>query len=121
MTYQNTQRQPTHNLVILGRHVTLLCQYLKMTALTGKDKLIPHALDGITSDILVQDLALVQPFAEIAAKARFPDKPEVVELYCNHVFVNYDCLFDSENVGVYHFYLSCGSPSTALCNPKADT
>ncbi|KAI6138179.1 hypothetical protein BKA82DRAFT_4021681 [Pisolithus tinctorius] len=91
MTYQNTQRQPTHNL---------------MTALTGKDKLIPHALDGITSDILVQDLALVQPFAEIAAKARFPDKPEVVELYCNHVFVNYDCLFDSENVGVYHFYLS---------------
>ncbi|KAI5984193.1 hypothetical protein F5J12DRAFT_899061 [Pisolithus orientalis] len=65
-------------------------------ALTGKDKLIPHALDGITSNILVQDLALAWPFAEIAAKACFPDKPEVVELYCNHIFVNYNCLFDSK-------------------------
>ncbi|KAI6155874.1 hypothetical protein BKA82DRAFT_4011284 [Pisolithus tinctorius] len=100
MTYRNTQTRPTCNLVILGRHVTLLCQYLKTTALTGKDKLIPHALDGITSDILVQDLALARPFAEIAAKACFPDKPEVVELYRNHVFVNYDRLFDSENLSV---------------------
>ncbi|KAI6009128.1 hypothetical protein EDC04DRAFT_2964128 [Pisolithus marmoratus] len=77
-------------LSVLGKHVSLLCQYLKTTALTGKDKLIPHALDGITSDILVQDLALARPFAEVAARACFPDKPEVVDLYRNHVFVNYD-------------------------------
>ncbi|KAI6009129.1 hypothetical protein EDC04DRAFT_2610721 [Pisolithus marmoratus] len=80
MTYRNTQARPTRNLVVLGKHVSLLCQYLKTTALTGKDKLIPHALDGITSDILVQDLALARPFAEVAARACFPDKPEVVDL-----------------------------------------
>ncbi|KIO00004.1 hypothetical protein M404DRAFT_30036 [Pisolithus tinctorius Marx 270] len=118
MTYRNTQTQPTRNLVVLGNHVSLLCQYLKTTALTGKDKLIPHALDGITSDILVQDLALARPFAEIAARACFPDKPEVVELYRNHVFVNYDCLFDSKDLStimskhslpIMHFGLTINS------------
>ncbi|KAI5987426.1 hypothetical protein EDC04DRAFT_2614810 [Pisolithus marmoratus] len=80
MTYCNTQARPTQNLVVLGKHVSLLCQYLKTTALTRKDKLIPHALDGITSNILVQDLALARPCAEVAARACFPDKPEVVDL-----------------------------------------
>ncbi|KAI6158487.1 hypothetical protein EDD17DRAFT_1488651 [Pisolithus thermaeus] len=98
MTYRNTQTRPTRNLVVLGKHLSLLCQYLKTTALTGKDKLIPHALDAITSDILVQDLALARPFAEVAAKACFPEKPEVVDLYRNHVFVNYDRLFDSKDL-----------------------
>ncbi|KAI6016335.1 hypothetical protein BKA83DRAFT_4497957 [Pisolithus microcarpus] len=98
MTYRNTQTRPTRNLVVLGKHISLLCQYLKTTALTGKDKLIPHGLDGITSDILVQDLALARPFAEVAAKACFPDKPEVVDLYHNQVFVNYDQLFDSKDL-----------------------
>ncbi|KAI6010547.1 hypothetical protein EDC04DRAFT_2610128 [Pisolithus marmoratus] len=76
MTYCNTQTQPTRNLVVLGKHISLLCQYLKTSTLTGKDKLIPHALDGITSNILVQDLALARPFAEVAARACFPEKPE---------------------------------------------
>ncbi|KAI5980650.1 hypothetical protein EDC04DRAFT_2522496, partial [Pisolithus marmoratus] len=118
MTYRNTQARPTRNLVVLGKHVSLLCQYLKTTALTGKDKLIPHALDGITSDILVQDLALARPFAEVAARACFPDKPEVVDLYRNHVFVNYDRLFDSKDLStvmtkcslpILHFGLTIGS------------
>ncbi|KAI5987329.1 hypothetical protein EDC04DRAFT_2614860 [Pisolithus marmoratus] len=65
LTYHNTQTWPTRNLAVLGKHISLLCQYLKMSTLTGKDKLIPHALDGITSDILVQDLALARPFAEV--------------------------------------------------------
>ncbi|KAI6006426.1 hypothetical protein EDC04DRAFT_2611447 [Pisolithus marmoratus] len=81
MTYCNTQTQPTRNLAVLGKHISLLCQYLKTSTLTGKDKLIPHALDGITSDILDQDLALERPFAEVAARACFPDKPEVADLY----------------------------------------
>ncbi|KAI5983299.1 hypothetical protein EDC04DRAFT_2616251 [Pisolithus marmoratus] len=81
MTYCNTQTQPTRNLAVLGKHISLLCRYLKTSTLTGKDKLIPHALDGITSDILVQDLALARPFAEVAARACFPDKPEVADLY----------------------------------------
>ncbi|KAI5991779.1 hypothetical protein EDC04DRAFT_2613777 [Pisolithus marmoratus] len=105
-------------LSVLGKHVSLLCQYLKTTALTGKDKLIPHALDGITSDILVQDLALARPIAEVAARACFPYKPEVVDLYQNHVFVNCDQLFDSKDLStimtkcslpILHFGLTIGS------------
>ncbi|KAI6007807.1 hypothetical protein EDC04DRAFT_2611325 [Pisolithus marmoratus] len=95
------------NLAVLGRHISLLCQYLKTSTLTGKDKLIPHALDGITSDILVQDLALARPFAEVAARACFPDKPEVVDLYQNHVFVNYNQLFDSKDLSTILTKYSC--------------
>ncbi|KAI5982120.1 hypothetical protein EDC04DRAFT_2616906 [Pisolithus marmoratus] len=94
----NKDTWPTRNLAVLGKHISLLCQHLKMSTLTGKDKLIPHALDGITSNILVQDLALARPFAEVAARACFPDKPEVVDLYQNHVFVNYNRLFDSKDL-----------------------
>ncbi|KAI6098687.1 hypothetical protein F5141DRAFT_1066756 [Pisolithus sp. B1] len=80
MTYYNTQTQPTCNLVVLGKHISLLCQYLKTTVWTEKDKLIPHAPDAITSNIWVQDLALARPFAEVAARPCFPEKPEVVDL-----------------------------------------
>ncbi|KAI5991776.1 hypothetical protein EDC04DRAFT_2613713 [Pisolithus marmoratus] len=68
MLYRNTQARDTRNLMVFGKHVTLLGQYSKMSALTGQDKLIPHALDALTSDILIQDLALACPFAEIAAR-----------------------------------------------------
>ncbi|KAI6045949.1 hypothetical protein EDC04DRAFT_2598514 [Pisolithus marmoratus] len=69
-------------------------------------------------DILVQDLALARPFAEVAARACFPNKPEVVDLYQNHVFVNYDQLFDSKDLltimtkcslPILHFGLTIGS------------
>ncbi|KAI6139459.1 hypothetical protein BKA82DRAFT_4364894 [Pisolithus tinctorius] len=98
MTYRNTKTRPTRNLVMLGNHLTILCQYMKMTALTGRDKMIPHALDGLTSNIMIQDLALACPFAEIAAKVCFPDKPEIRQLYHDHLFVNFDRLFTSEDL-----------------------
>ncbi|KAI5986057.1 hypothetical protein EDC04DRAFT_2913523 [Pisolithus marmoratus] len=68
-----------------------------MSALTGQDKLIPHALDALTSDILIQDLALACPFAEIAAKICFADE-EVSQLYHDHLFVNFDRLFTSNDL-----------------------
>ncbi|KIK25617.1 hypothetical protein PISMIDRAFT_22752 [Pisolithus microcarpus 441] len=52
--------------VILGRHVALLHCYHKSAAMTGHEKLIPHALDALTGDLLVQSLALARPFAELA-------------------------------------------------------
>ncbi|KAI6043284.1 hypothetical protein EDC04DRAFT_2600326 [Pisolithus marmoratus] len=97
MLYQNTQAQDTQNLMVFGKHLTLLSQYSKMSALTGQDKLIPHALDALTSDILIQDLALACPFAEIAAKICFADE-EVSQLYHDHLFVNFDRLFTSNDL-----------------------
>ncbi|KAI6043207.1 hypothetical protein EDC04DRAFT_2600384 [Pisolithus marmoratus] len=97
MLYRNTQAQDTQNLMVFGKHVTLLGQYSKMSALTCQDKLIPHALDALTSDILIQDLALACPFAEITVRICFADE-EVSQLYHNHLFVNFDRLFTSNDL-----------------------
>lgn len=50
---------------------TALCQNFKTTLLTGHDRLIQHSLDAITINIPIQDLFLVQLFAQIAAKICF--------------------------------------------------
>jgi hypothetical protein len=62
--------------------------YHKSGGLTGHDKLIPHALDGLTSDLVIQDLVLARPFACLAAKMCFPDQPQVHQLYQDRLFVN---------------------------------
>lgn len=98
LTYRNTKTRPTRSLVMLGKHLTILCRYAKTTALTGQDRLIPHALDGITSDLMIQDLALARPFAEIAARACFSNKPEIKELYRNQLFINFNRLFTTEDL-----------------------
>jgi hypothetical protein len=98
MTYRNTRTRPTRNLVILGKHVTMLCMYQKTSAITGKDKMIPHSLDAVTSDVLIQDLSLARAFAEFAAHTCFPDKPEIKEMHCNQLFVNYQKLFNSNDL-----------------------
>ncbi|KAG2063234.1 hypothetical protein BDR04DRAFT_1123399, partial [Suillus decipiens] len=97
MTYRNTRTRPTRNLVILGKHITMLCLYCKTSALTGKDKLIPHSLDAVTGDILIQDLALARPFAEFAASICFPNHAEVLQLYRQHIlpFLNYGLTINS--------------------------
>jgi len=58
MTFCNTQHRSQRNLVILGHHITILQRYSKAGAITGQDKLIPHALDAITGDLMIQSLAL---------------------------------------------------------------
>ncbi|KAI5986733.1 hypothetical protein EDC04DRAFT_2614980 [Pisolithus marmoratus] len=99
MLYRNTQARDTWNLMVFGKHVTLLGQYSKMSALTCQDKLIPHALDALTGDILIQNLALARPFAEIAVRICFADE-EVSQLYHDHLFVNFDRLFTSNDLSM---------------------
>ncbi|KAF8417617.1 hypothetical protein L210DRAFT_3427928, partial [Boletus edulis BED1] len=97
MIYRNIQTRPTRNLMIFGQHVTLLCQYSKMTAQMGHDKLIPHGLDAITSDVLIQDLVLARPFAQLAVKICFQDQG-ITQLYKDLLFVNFDRKFTSEDL-----------------------
>jgi hypothetical protein len=98
MTYRNTRTRPTRNLVVLGKHIAMLCLYSKTTALTGKDRLIPHSLDAVTGDILIQDLALARPFAEFAALICFPDHRNIMDLYRQHLFIRFDRLFNSSDI-----------------------
>ena len=72
LTYHNTMTCPTCSLVMLDKHLTILCQYMKTTALTGHDKLILHAF---TSDILIQDLAC-QTICRDCSKSMFSQQAQ---------------------------------------------
>lgn len=69
--------------------------------ITGINKLIPHALDAPTADIIIQDLALIHPFAELAIQICFPDNTAMMYLYCHYLFINYNKPFDTLTVTNY--------------------
>ncbi|KAI5981269.1 hypothetical protein EDC04DRAFT_2617498 [Pisolithus marmoratus] len=98
LTFCNTREWPQRSVVILGKYVALLCCYHKSAAMTGQEKLIPHALDALTGDLLIQSLALAWPFAELAAYLCYRQQPEILQLYQSHLFVNKTCLFTTDNI-----------------------
>ncbi len=98
MQYCNTKTRPLRNLVVLDKYLSVLRTYHKSAALTGHDKLIPHAIDACTTDLLIQDLALARPFAELAAQICWPNNDYIRELYAGALFVNNGELFDSRQL-----------------------
>jgi hypothetical protein len=78
--------------------LTMLRTYHKGTALSGLDKLIPHSIDGVTADIMIQDLALTRPFAEVAAHICYPDQPMIKQLYQTQIFMNNQKLFTTDQL-----------------------
>ncbi|KAG2088572.1 uncharacterized protein F5147DRAFT_525879, partial [Suillus discolor] len=98
MTYRNTKACTCRNLVMLGKNLTMLRTYHKSGALSGMDKLIPHSIDGVTGDLIIQDLALTRPFAEIAAYNCYHDRPAIKEMYQTHLFVNNQKLFNTDQL-----------------------
>jgi hypothetical protein len=98
MNLCNTRTRSKRNLCMLGQHLSVLRMYHKSGGLTGHDKLIPHALDGLTSDLLIQDLVLARPFACLAAKMCFPDQPQIHQLYQERLFINNGVEFETSNL-----------------------
>lgn len=98
MTYKNTKTRTSRNFVAMGKYLVFLCMYHKGSALTGKDKLIPHALDAFTSDLLVQDLAIARPFAELAVHVCYPDNTSIAKMYRDLLFINNTKLFDTSDL-----------------------
>jgi hypothetical protein len=94
----NTGFYPMRNLVMFGKHLTLLCTYLKTSAVVRYDKCIPHALDSFSSDLMIQDLAIARPFAELASLISYRDQPSITHLYRKHVFVNHNRLFETPDI-----------------------
>lgn len=82
-------------LILMGHHLAVLCQYHKSASITGTDKLTPHSLDAVTSDLIFQDLAIARPFAELAAYICYPHDLEVQHRYHSYLFINNKKLFDT--------------------------
>lgn len=95
MLLYNTAMYPLRSLVAFGPFIALLCTYQKTSALSGYDKLIPHALDAFTSDLLIQELAIARPFAVLMTKVCNPNQPD---LFSKYVFVNTDKLFNTNDI-----------------------
>ncbi len=98
LTFRNTRVRPSRGLFMMGSHLAYLCQYHKGTSTTGKDKMIPHAFDAHTSDMIIQDLAIARPFAQFAAYICYPDNPEVHQLYDSQLFANFAKPFTTTNI-----------------------
>lgn len=92
--YMNTNTR-IRGLYMMGNHLAILCQYHKSAAITGRDKHIPHSLDGVTSDLIIQDLAIARPFAELAVYICYPHDLDVQHRYHSYLFVNNKKLFET--------------------------
>jgi len=92
---KNAQTYALHNCFVFGSYVTLPFTYL---SLSGNDKCIPHALDAFSSDILIQDLSIARRFAALAAHICYNKSPDIARLYCTHVFINQDRLFNTDDL-----------------------
>lgn len=98
MQYRSTPTRGIRNLVVFGKHMLMLRTYGKTSMLTGKDRLIPHSLDAVTGDIILQDLVYARPFAEFVVSKLYPTQPDIGLLYHNHLFVKEDRLFQTDDL-----------------------
>ncbi|KAJ3764846.1 hypothetical protein FB446DRAFT_615078, partial [Lentinula raphanica] len=88
----------TRNIAFVGSHLAAITMYHKSSALTHRDKLLPHAGDAVTSDLTIQDLALARPFAQLAAFICYPREKRIMEAYSTLMFVNQGRPFESEEI-----------------------
>lgn len=98
MQYRSTTTRGIRNLCIFGKHIVMVRTYGKTSAMMGKDRVIPHSLDGVTGDVLLQDLVYARPFAEFVVSILYPDDLDLRRLYYNNVFVNTKRLFNTNDV-----------------------
>jgi hypothetical protein len=98
LTWKNTRVRPSRGLFMMGKYLAYLCQYHKGSAITGKNKMIPHAFDAHTSDMMIQHLAIARPFAQFAAYICFPDDRAIHQLYDSQLFANFARPFTTTNI-----------------------
>lgn len=98
LCYCNTIDRDRRNLAAIANYLTFIVRYTKTGSVTQADHYIPHALDAFTASLLLHDLALVRPMAEIVAHVLYPDNIEVAKLYKSRMFVNRDREFSTDRL-----------------------
>ncbi|KAF5345091.1 hypothetical protein D9756_011150 [Leucocoprinus leucothites] len=95
--FRNTAYQ-TRGLCQIGRRMAVVAQYSKTTANTGRDTLIPHILDGFTEDFVKICVFVLHACAEQFIAILYPDRPDLVGLWHNNLFVKFDRRFNTEDL-----------------------
>ena len=72
--------------------------YTKRTAIEGHDKAIPTSLPAHTADLMIQDHAILRPFALQLAAVVMKSSPDCVRRYRDCLFVNYDSDFEAKTI-----------------------
>lgn len=98
MLYRSSPEQPVRNVAVMDKYVVLLSTYSKTSSISGSDRIIPHALDSVTADIILRDLIIARPFAILAASVCYPNEPEVVDRYRSYLFVNGKKNFTTDDI-----------------------
>ena len=95
---RNTLTCDKRSCLILDKHVTLMRYYTKLTAIEGHDKAIPTSLPAHTADLMIQDHAILRPFALQLAAVVMKSSPDCVRRYRDCLFVNYDSDFEAKTI-----------------------
>jgi len=66
--------------------------------MTLQDKMIPHAFDAHTSDIIIQHLVIARPFAQFAAYMCFPEDAAIHQMYDSQLFANFGKPFTTTDI-----------------------
>jgi hypothetical protein len=78
------------NIMVLGKFMAIVRQYDKTTSKKQGDRLIPHALSAVNSDLLIQVHVLARPMAQVTVhfvKDRM-DTNEVVPLVLQQLYLS---------------------------------
>ena len=98
LVWKNTCVRPSRGLFMMGKYLAYLCRYHKGSAISLRDKTIPHAFDAHTSDMIIQHLAIARPFAQFAAYICFPENFAIHQLYDSQLFANFSKAFTTTNI-----------------------
>jgi hypothetical protein len=99
MKYKNTTTRQ-RNLFCHDKYMAVVRMYTKTNALSGRDKMIPCALDAFLANLTVQILHVARPFAILASSVCFPGSQEVVQIYGSQMWCGYGRRFKTDNVSV---------------------
>ncbi|KAJ3552759.1 hypothetical protein NP233_g12801 [Leucocoprinus birnbaumii] len=88
----------TRSIHAVGRFLAMICQYSKTTSVTGRDRWIPRALDGLDHDFMVNMLFIAMPFAVQAVMIAMPDRTDLALLYSTHIFVDVTKRFTTDRL-----------------------
>ena len=94
---RNTPHQ-SRGVYSIGSRIVTIARYSKKSSKTGRDTLIPHALDAISQEIVKVVVFRTHPFAQHLVRVLFPDRDDILSLWSNHLYVNFDCLFTTDNI-----------------------